>query len=320
MARTQAIALPRERRRAAWWRTNATALLFMAPAVALVVVFLLAPVVITFAMSLTDLATSTGLSNWQWIGLENYARMFRSQFWLIILGNTLMYVAIVLAFNVIVGLGIALLSVHMEAKAGGLFRSLWLLPRISPSVVYALMWTWAAASPPFGMLNYVVAPLGLEPRFWLQSDPWLIVILINGFVGASFGMLIFTSAISAIPQDLFRAAQVDGASALQIIRRITLPLIKWPILFVLVYQTMSLFASYEYIYLTTNGGPGLYATETWSLWAFHTALSNYYGNLDFAYGAAMAAILVLLGLGISVVLLRVFRFGQLVAEPRVEVD
>jgi len=170
------------------------------------------------------------------------------------------------------------------------------------------------------MLNYVVAPLGLEPRFWMQSDPWLIVILINGFVGASFGMLIFTSAISAIPQDLFRAAQVDGASALQIVRRITLPLIKWPILFVLVYQTMSLFASYEYIYLTTNGGPGLYATETWSLWAFHTALSNYYGNLDFAYGAAMAAILVLLGLGISVVLLRVFRFGQLVAEPRVEVD
>ena len=65
MARTQAIALPRERRTAAWWRTNATALLFMGPAVVLVLVFLLAPVVITFAMSLTDLATSTGLSNWQ---------------------------------------------------------------------------------------------------------------------------------------------------------------------------------------------------------------------------------------------------------------
>src|SRR5919201_1630331 len=295
MARTEAIALPRERRQAAWWRSNATALLFMGPALALVLVFFLAPVVITFAMSLTDLATSTGLSNWQWIGLENYARMFRSQFWLVILGNTVMYVAIVLAFNVLVGLGVALLSVHMEPKAGGFFRAVWLLPRISPSVVYALIWVWAAASPPFGILNY-------------------------GFVGASFGMLLFTSAITAIPQDLFRAAQVDGASALQVIRRITLPLIKWPILFVLVYQTMSLFASYEYIYLTTNGGPGLYATETWSLWAFHTALSNYYGNLDFAYGAAMAAILVLLGLGISILLLRVFRFGQLVAEPRVEVE
>src|SRR5207302_11165686 len=233
--------------------------------------------------------------------------------------NTLMYVAIVLAFNVIVGLGIALLSVHMDAEAGGVFRSRWLLPRISPSVVYALMWTWAAASPPFGMLNYIVAPLGLEPRFWLQSDPWLIVILINGFVGASFGMLIFTSAISAIPQDLFRAAQVDGASALQIIRRITLPLIRWPILFVLVYQTMSLLASYEYILLTTNGGPGLYLTEVWSLWAFHTALQSYFGNLEIGLGAAMAAILVLVGLIVSALLLRLFRFNDLVAEPRVEI-
>ena len=322
MARIEeiAIALPREGRAAAWWRSNATVLLFMGPALALVLVFFIAPVVITFAMSFTDLATSTGLSHWQWIGPENYQRMFRSQFVFVILGNTLVYVAVVLAFNVLVGLGVALLSVHMDPKAGGVFRALWLLPRITPSVVYALMWTWAAASPPFGMLNYVVAPFGVEPRFWLQSDPWLIIVLINGFVGASFGMLILTSAINSIPEDLFRAARVDGASALQVIRRITLPLIKWPVLFVLVYQTMSLFASYEYIFLTTNGGPGLYGTETWSLWAFHTALANYYGNLEFAFGAAMAAILVIMGLGISIVLLRVFRFDQLVAEPRVEVE
>jgi inositol-phosphate transport system permease protein len=132
-------------------------------------------------------------------------------------------------------------------------------------------------------------------------------------------MLVFTSAITAIPQDLFRAARVDGASAWQIVRRITLPLIKWPILFVLIYQTMSLIASYEYILLTTDGGPGLYGTEVWSLWAFHTALTNYYGNLEFGYGAAMAAILVVMGLVISLVMLRVFRFGQLVAEPKVEV-
>ncbi|TMC24938.1 MAG: sugar ABC transporter permease, partial [Chloroflexi bacterium] len=202
MARTEAVALRREATAAAWWRINATALLFMGPALLLVLVFFLAPVVITFTMSLTDLATSTGLSNWQWIGLENFARIFRSQFWLTILGNTVVYVAVVLAFNVLVGLGVALLTMHMEPKAGGVFRALWLLPRISPSVVYALLWVWAAASPPFGMLNYIVAPFGLEQRFWLQSDPWLIVILINGFVGASFGMLIFTSAIKAIPEDL----------------------------------------------------------------------------------------------------------------------
>lgn len=319
MARTAALPLARESSAAAWWRANATALLFLGPALVLVLVFFIAPVVITFVMSFTDLATTTGLQNWQWIGAENYQRMFRSNFAWLILGNTFVYVGLTLAFNVLVGLGVALLSVHMDQRAGGIFRAFWLLPRLSPSVVYALMWTWAAASPPFGMLNYLVAPVGLAPRFWLQSDPWLMIIVINGFVGASFGMLVFTSAITAIPEDLFRAARVDGASALQIVRRITLPLIKWPILFVLIYQTMSLFASYEYIYLTTDGGPGLYGTEVWSLWAFHTALSNYYGNLQFGYGAAMAAVLVLVGLGVSLVLLRLFRFGQLVAEPKVEV-
>lgn len=308
----------RESALAGWWRRNRTALLFMAPALVMVGLFFLAPVVITLGMSLTDMATSTGLSRWQWIGLDNYERIARSRFTLLILGNTLFFVATTLAFNVLVGLGVALLTVHVDAKTGAIFRALWLLPRISPSVVYALMWTWAAASPPFGIINQLVEPFGVEPRYWLATDPWLILILVNGFVGASLGMLVFTSAIRSIPEDLFRAARVDGANAWQIVRRITLPLLKWPILFVLVYQTMSLFASYEYILLTTNGGPGLYGTETWSLWAFHTALNNYYGNLEFGLGAAMAAILVVISLVISAVLLRVFRFNDLIQEPRVE--
>ena len=308
-----------EGRAAAWWRANATALLFMGPAAVMVLLFFFVPVVITLALSLTDAATATGLSNWQWIGFANFDQMFRGQFAGIVFRNTVFYVLATLAFNVLVGLGIALLSTHVEERAGGFFRGLWLLPRISPSPVYALMWVWAAAIPPFGILNELLSPVGVTPRDWLNTDPWIIVILVNGFVGASLAMLVFTSAIKSIPEDLFRAARVDGASAWQIVRRITLPLIRWPVLFVLVYQSMSLLASYEYILLTTNGGPGLYTTEVWSLWAFHTALSNYYGNLEFGLGAAMAAILVLVGLVVSFTLLRVFRFNDLVSDPRVEI-
>ena len=318
-ATTAARAEPRAATRPAWWSGHATALFFMAPSLVLVALFFVAPVVITLGMSLTDMATATGLSRWEWVGLDNYERIARGRFTLLILGNTLFYVAATLTFNVLVGLGVALLSTHVEPKAGGTFRALWLLPRISPSVVYALMWTWAAADAPFGVINQVVEPFGVTPRFWLASDPWLIIILINGFVGASMGMLVFTSAIKSIPEELFRAARVDGASAWQIVRRITLPLLKWPILFVLTYQTMSMFASYEYILLTTNGGPGLYGTEVWSLWAFHTALNSYYGNLEFGFGAALAAVLVVMGLLISFLLLRVFRFNDLVSEPRIEI-
>jgi inositol-phosphate transport system permease protein len=207
----------------------------------------------------------------------------------------------------------------VDRRTGGIFRALWLLPRISPSVVYALMWTWAAADAPFGIINTLASPFGLEPRAWLNTDPWLIIFLINGFVGASLGMLLFTSAIESIPVDLVRAARVDGAGAWQIVRRITLPLLKWPILFFFTYQSMSLLASYEYILLTTNGGPGLYGTEVWSLWAFHTALNSYFGNLQIGLGAAMAAILVLMALVVSFALLRLFRFSDLVAEPRIEI-
>jgi inositol-phosphate transport system permease protein len=181
------------------------------------------------------------------------------------------------------------------------------------------MWTWAAAAPPYGVINQLVEPFGLEGRYWINTDPWLMVLLVNGFVGASFGMLVFTSAIRSIPEELFRAARVDGASAWQIVRRITVPLLRWPILFVLTYQTMSLFSSYEYILLLTNGGPGLYMTEVWSLWMFHTALNSYFGNLEFGYGAALAAVLMVLAFIVSLVLLRIFRFNDLVSEPRIEI-
>ncbi len=301
------------------WRQYGTATFFMGPALVLVVLFFVAPVIITFGMSLTDMATTTGLSNWQWTGLDNYQRLLRSRFTLIILGNTLFYVVITLVFNVLCGLGVALLSTHVEPRTGGLVRALWLLPRISPSVVYTLMWTWAAADRPYGVINQLVEPFGVEGRYWLNTNPWLIVLLVNGFVGASFGMLVFTSAIRSIPEELFRAARVDGANAWQIVQRITVPLLRWPILFVVTYQSMSLLASYELIYLTTNGGPGLYNTEVWSLWMFHTALNSYFGNLEFGYGAAMAAVLMVLGFVVSFVLLRIFRFNDLVSDPRIEI-
>src|SRR3712207_6351217 len=163
---TQAAApLVRKDARPAWWSGHATSLFFMAPALLLVALFFVAPAVITLALSMTDMATATGLSRWQWVGLDNYERIVRGRCTLLILGNTLFYVAATLTFNVLVGLGVALLSTHVEPKTGGTIRALWLLPRISPSVVYALMWTWAAADAPFGVINQVVEPFGVAPRF-----------------------------------------------------------------------------------------------------------------------------------------------------------
>ncbi len=305
---------PRARR----LRASLTALLFLLPALVLIVVFFVAPVLITLWISLTDMSTST-FSNPAFVGLDNYARMLRSKALLKIAGNTVFYVAVTLAlFNIGIALAIALLTTHLPRRSGAIFRAIWLLPRVTPSVVYIMIWKYLAADPPFGVFNQLVQPLGIAPQNWLIAAPWTMVILVNGFIGASFGMIIFTSAIESIPVSYLHASRVDGASALQTIRYVILPLLRWPLLFVVTYQTLSLMTSFEQILLLTDGGPGYFTTETWALQAYHRALSNYFGNVSFGFGAALAAVLVLIGVVLAVVYLRVFRFGELVQEPKIE--
>ena len=301
-----------------WIRATLVAWGFMGPAILLVTIFFFIPVIILLWVSLTNLS-SRNFGNPDFIGLGNYITLLGDRFLYNILGNTFFYVILTLGFfNVGLALLLALVTTHINRRAGVFFRAIWLLPRITPSVVYVMMWKRLAADEPFGILNQLLGPVGIEAQNWLRTDPWLFVILVNGFVGASFGMIIFTSAIESIPRDLITAAKVDGASTLQTIRDITLPQIKWPLLFVVTYQTLSLLTSFEYILLLTNGGPGLYGTEVWALTAYHRALQTYFGNNQWGYGAAWGFILVIIGIAVAVVYLRVFRFHELVQEPRID--
>lgn len=294
---------------------------FMSPAIFLVLVFFFIPAILLFVLSMTDLASSNFSDPWTYIGLENYRRLFSDRFFPKILRNTFKYVFLTLGFfNVGLALVLALLTSHINRRASFLFRLLWLLPRITPSVVYIVMWRRFVQTPPYGIINWFLSMFGVERQpYWLTEMPWLFVVLVNGFVGASFGMIIFTSAIEAIPKDLFTAAKVDGASSWQIIRDITLPLLRWPLLFVTTYQTLSLLVSFEYILLLTQGGPGLYTTEVWALTAYKRALKTYFGSHAWGYGAAWGFILVIIGVVMSVVYLRVFRFDELVQEPKIDV-
>ena len=293
---------------------------FMSPATVLVLVFFFLPVVILFIISLTDLSSSNFSEPLTFISLDNYAKLFGDAFFPKILRNTFFYVAVTLSvFNVGMALLLALLTTHINRRAGFFFRLIWLLPRITPSVIYILMWRRIAHQPPFGLINQLLAPFGVEPQYWLMEQPWLFVIMVNGFVGASFGLILFSSAIEAIPKDFITAAKVDGASTLQTIRDIVLPQIRWPLLFVTTYQTLSLLTSFEYIMLLTDGGPGLYRTEVWALTAYHRALKTYFGHNQWGYGAAWGFVLVIIGIGMSIIYLRLFRFGELVQEPKIDV-
>ena len=235
-----------------------------------------------------------------------------------VVANTIAYVGATLAFNVLVGLFLAIATFYLPRSSASFFNALWLLPRITPVVLYAIMWKWFTWDT--GFIAVIARDLGLPSFNYMKgsvASAWTIVILLNGFIGASFGMILFSGSLRAIPMQQLWASEVDGANRWQQITCIILPQMRWPILFVTSYQTLSLLSSYETIWLTTNGGPGN-TTTVWALEAFRTALSNYTGNLQYGLGSAMALILVAVGLVLSIAYLFLFKFDDLISSPKIE--
>ena len=302
-------------------RTTVTAYGFMGPAIALVLTFFVAPGILLLILSFTNLSSANFGDPWTSIGFANFERLFTDPFFPKILRNTVFYVfTTLILFNLGLALVLALVTTNIPRRQGFFFRLVWLLPRLTPSVVYILMWQRIGQADPFGIYNQLMPEfLGASGgNLYLGGSPWTFVILVNGFIGASFGMIIFTSALESIPKDLITAAKVDGATVWRIIRDIKLPLIKWPLLFIATYQTLSLLTSFEYILLLTEGGPGLFTTEVWALTAYKRAFATYFGNSQWAFGATWAIVLVTVALLLAVVYVKLFKFNELIEEPRIE--
>lgn len=296
------------------YRARLDRLLFLGPATLLLVLFYVLPVLVDLAIAFTDMGRNLQVTRFT---TENVTRILGGDRRLAqVLANTLVYVLFTLAlFNVGYGLLLALVTTALPERGGAFFRSVWLLPRMSPSVVYALLWTWVVAPTDYGLLNQMLGGLGL-PSLDPKSDaPMLVVVLANGFIGASFGMIIFTSAIRSIPVHLFHAARVDGATGLQVVRHVTLPQIRWHLSFVTLYQALSLLVSFEYIWLITDGGP-FYDTTVWALYVYKRAFESG----QYAYGAALALALVFVGIVLALSLWRILDMRTLLQRPRIEVS
>jgi inositol-phosphate transport system permease protein len=188
---------------------------------------------------------------------------------------------------------------------------------MSPSVLYILLWLWVVSPSDVGLVNQILMRgLGLDaPLDLLTQAPIALIIISNGFIGASMGMIIFTAAIRGIPEHLFHAAAVDGAGSLAQVRFITLPALRWPISFVTIYQTLSLLVSFEYILLLTKGGP-FYDTTVYALYVYRRAFESG----QYAYGAALALVLIVIGVAVALLGWRFFDMQRLLQRPRIEVD
>lgn len=261
--------------------------IFIGPPIVVVTIFFVIPVILTVLLAFTDMHITL---KWRFIGLENFYKMLSYDPRVsIVVFNTAIYVPAALAITIGLGLFLAISSIYIGERKGIILRTIWFLPNIIPPVVYIFLWRWFFDPTRYGFLNAVLSLLNEDPRPWLTEYALPIIIVVNALIGASVCMVVFTSAIKSIPRDYLIAAQVDGASYVQMIRYIILPLIKWPLMFMTAWHIPAHLNAYVYTLLLTNGGP-YYRSEVWALYSYHRAFSNF----EYGYGAAISAVLIIL--------------------------
>ena len=298
-------------------RERANMAIFLGPAFLVVSFFFVVPVFVDIAISFTDLGRELRISEFT---LKNYERAFIGDRQLgAVIARTVLYVgATLLIFNTTFGLMLALATTAIPRTSGTFFRAVWLLPRMSPSVVYAILWAWSVHGGDTSLVNQVLIHLfGAENPIDLhQIGPMWVIIFANGFIGASFAMIILTSAIRGIPEHLYHAARCDGAGSLSTVLHITLPQLRWPLTYIFIWQTLSLLTSFEYILLITGGGP-FRATTVYAIFIYQRAFGS---SGQYAYGAALAFFLIVPGVILALLLWRISNMSKLLQRPRIEIQ
>ena len=239
--------------------------------------------------------------NWT---LQNFARLLNDQFFLSALAHTVVYAAIALTLEFLVGLALALL-LDTQIRGRSIFRALLLLPMMLPPVVVGVVWRLMLNSN-FGAVNGTLKTFGIktDALTWTASPKLAMasVIVADVWQWTPFMFLILLAGLQAIPQEPYEAALIDGASAWQTFRHVTLPLLKPAILIALLLRTMDLLRVFDQIFILTEGGPG-FATETVSLYIYRTA----FRFSNFGYAAAMSFVLLAITNVISVGYIRLLR-------------
>ncbi len=287
--------------------------LFILPFLLITFVFFVLPAIYTIAMSFTDMKESLKL---HFIGAGNFIKILGDVNLPGIVANTFIFAGFSLVSSLVLALAIAISTqYYLKGKTAGTFyRVLWLIPNVMPSVVYVAFWKWFFDPTWDGFLNKVAESMqAAKPIAWFNNFSMEIVVLATVISSVSGSVILLSAAINSIPEDLFKAAQVDGASEKSIIRKIILPALKWPLMYVTISNSIGFIASYFFIMLLTLGGP-LKKTTTLSLYAYQQAFNmRHYG-----YGAAISLIVVFFALILTILLIRLFDFDSMIKPSRIE--
>jgi multiple sugar transport system permease protein len=237
---------------------NAAGWLFLAPALVLIGVFFFLPVAASLLLSLTDfdIYAVGDPSNARFVGLRNYAHLLASkEFWQA-LKNTFIFALVGGPLTVAASLAAALLVNAKLARFRGVFRTVYFIPFVTTLVAVSVVWRYLY-HPQYGLINYLLAKVGIRGPDWLGDPHWALaaIILMSAWKNFGYNMLIFIAGLQSIPEELLEAAQLDGAGPLLRFRHVTLPLLGPTMLFVAVITMIGYFQLFAEPYVMTQGGP-----------------------------------------------------------------
>lgn len=257
--------------------------IFLAPALILLGIFILLPIVYLFFLSFTG--GSFTASGTYWVGLKNYWRLlYNSDFWQVIFNTTYFTLATVIP-SLVIPLGLAVLLDRTVALRG-ILRTSYFLPSIISLVAAGLGFRWLFQTE--GPVNAILNSIGIPTIPWLGDTFWAmpVLIILSIWKQLGFNMVVFLAGLQAIPSDRYEAAELDGANAWQKFWHITLPGLQPTLIFATVTTVIFTLRSFEQVYVMTGGGP-LNSTNLLVYYIYQEAFAQF----DFGYAAAAATVL-----------------------------
>jgi ABC-type sugar transport system permease subunit len=242
----------------------------------------------------------------KFVGFANFTALFHaSSGWVAALERTLVFTVVTIVFDLLVALALALM-LHRKFRGRGFLRAAVLVPWAVPTVVSAMLWK-TMFDPRAGFVDYFLG--AINPAWssisWLGASvwrSWVAIFIADSWKNIPFVAIILLAGLQVIPNEVYEAAKVDGATWWQSFRRITLPMLKPVISVALIFRTLQALLVFDVIYIMTTGGPGN-STETLSFLNYQTFIIN----TDFGSGGAMSMLLVILALIVSFIYVRAFR-------------
>ena len=285
--------------------------LLLAPALAILIGFLLFPLIWNIYLSLHDVSLTTILGDWKYVGLKNFDNLIHDQDFHTSLKVSLIFVGGSVALQFFVGMVLAVV-LNQQISGSNTIRALFIIPWTVSAVITGFSFKFIF-SDSFGIMNYGLAQMGLEPVAWL-SDPGIIVwtlVFANVWHGTPFTVIFLTAGLFSISPVVYEAARIDGATKIKSFLYITLPLLRPFIIINLILITMWSVNFFDLILVMTNGGP-LFSSTTSSLFMYRQAFE--FGLLS--KGAAVGFLLIAMNLVLAYTYIKLLRSQDKTVELR----